>query len=88
MAWSPPRSSQDDVELLWKQLENQPGLEVEVDLATQTITAGSLTISFQVDPYIKWRLLNGLDDIALTLRHAAEIDEFEKHRPAFLPTTG
>jgi 3-isopropylmalate/(R)-2-methylmalate dehydratase small subunit len=80
--------SQDDVELLWKQLENQPGLEVEVDLATQTITAGSLTISFQVDPYIKWRLLNGLDDIALTLRHAAEIDEFEKHRPAFLPTTG
>ena len=69
--------SQDDVELLWKQLENQPGLEVEVDLATQTITAGPLTVSFQIDPYIKWRLLNGLDDIALTLRHAAEIDEFE-----------
>ena len=78
---------QDDVELLWKQLENQPGLEVDVDLESQTITAGPLTVSFQIDPYIKWRLLNGLDDIALTLRHAAEIDEFEQHRPGFLPTT-
>jgi len=80
--------AQDDVELLWKQLENQPGMEVEVDLETQTITAGSLTVTFQIDPYIKWRLLNGLDDIGLTLRHAAEIDEFERRRPAFLPTTG
>jgi 3-isopropylmalate/(R)-2-methylmalate dehydratase small subunit len=78
---------QDQVELLWKLLENQPGTAVDVDLATQTIVAGSLTISFQIDPYIKWRLLNGLDDIALTLRHADEIDVFEARRPAFLPTT-
>ncbi len=78
---------QDQVELLWKLLENHPGTEISVDLETQTIVAGSLTISFQIDPYIKWRLLNGLDDIALTLRHADEIDDFEGRRPAFLPTT-
>jgi 3-isopropylmalate/(R)-2-methylmalate dehydratase small subunit len=79
---------QDDVELLWKLLENQPGTTVTVDLATQTIVAGALTIAFEIDPYIKWRLLNGLDDIALTLRHADEVSNFEKDRPAFLPTTG
>ncbi len=78
---------QDQVELLWKLLENQPGTEVAVDLETQSIVAGSLTISFQIDPYIKWRLLNGLDDIALTLRHADEIDVFETRRAVFLPTT-
>ena len=78
---------QDQVELLWKLLENQPGTEVHTDLESQTIVAGSLTIAFQIDPYIKWRLLNGLDDIALTLRHADEIDVFEGRRPAFLPTT-
>ncbi len=79
--------TQDEVELLWKLLENAPGTEVSVDLDSQLITAGSLTISFQIDPYIKWRLLNGLDDIALTLRHADEITEFEKSRPDFLPVT-
>lgn len=79
--------SQDDVELLWKLLENAPGTEVTVDLAEQTIIAGGLTVSFEIDPYIKWRLLNGLDDIGLTLRHADEIDLFEKSRPAFKPTT-
>ncbi len=80
--------SQHDVELLWKLLENEPGTEVAVDLTTQKIVAGSLTVSFDIDPYIKWRLLNGLDDIALTLRHETEVTEFERSRPAFLPTTG
>jgi len=79
--------SQDDVELLWKLLENAPGTEVTVDLTEQTIIAGGLTVSFEIDPYIKWRLLNGLDDIGLTLRHADEIDVFEKSRPAFKPST-
>lgn len=80
--------AQDDVELLWKLLENQPGTQVTVDLATQTIVAGALTIGFEIDPYIKWRLLNGLDDIALTLRHADEVSNFESRRPRFLPTVG
>lgn len=79
--------AQDDVELLWKQLENAPGTEVTVDLAAQTISAGPLTVAFQIDPYVRWRLLEGLDDISLTLRHADEIDEFEKTRKKFLPST-
>ena len=69
--------TQDDVELLWKLLENEPGTEVTVDLEQQTISAGSLVIGFQIDPYIRWRLLEGWDDISLTLRHADEINEFE-----------
>jgi len=80
--------SQDDVELLWKLLENEPGTEVTVDLEQQTISARSLVIGFGIDPYTRWRLLEGWDDISLTLRHAEEINEFETRRPAFLPTTG
>jgi len=80
--------TQDDVELLWKLLENEPGTEVTVDLEQQAISARSLVVGFQVDPYTRWRLLQGWDDISLTLRHADEISEFERHRPAFAPTTG
>jgi 3-isopropylmalate/(R)-2-methylmalate dehydratase small subunit len=79
--------TQDEVELLWKLLENEPGTEVTVDLERQTITAGSLIIEFQIDPYTRWRLLEGWDDISLTLRHADEIEKFEQSRPAFKPVT-
>jgi 3-isopropylmalate/(R)-2-methylmalate dehydratase small subunit len=80
--------TQDDVELLWKLLENEPGAEVTVDLEQQTISARSLVIGFTIDPYTRWRLLEGWDDISLTLRHADEITDFEKNRPAFTPVTG
>ena len=80
--------TQDDVELLWKLLENEPGASVTVDLEQQTISARSLVIGFSIDPYTRWRLLEGWDDISLTLRHADEISEFENSRPAFAPTTG
>ena len=80
--------TQDDVELLWKLLENEPGTEVTVDLEQQTISARSLVIGFTIDPYTRWRLLEGWDDISLTLRHADEITEFEKNRPTFAPVTG
>jgi 3-isopropylmalate/(R)-2-methylmalate dehydratase small subunit len=76
----------EDVELLFKLLENQPGTVVTVDLTDQTITAGTLVIAFQIDPYTRWRLLEGLDDVALTLRHADDVTRFESQRPAFLPT--
>lgn len=79
--------SQDDVELIWKVLENAPGTEVSVDLEAQTVVAGSLTVGFQIDSYTRWRLLNGWDDISLSLRHADQIDEFEAGRPGYLPTT-
>jgi len=79
--------AQPDVELLWKLLENEPGTEVTVDLAEKTVQARDLTVPFDVDEYIRWRLLEGLDDIGLSLRHAEAIDAFESARPGRLPTT-
>ncbi|MDQ3826778.1 MAG: 3-isopropylmalate dehydratase small subunit [Actinomycetota bacterium] len=77
----------DDVELLWKLLEAEPGTEVTVDLLEQTVQAKDLTFGFAIDGYTRWRLLEGLDDIALSLRHVQEIDAFEAARPSWLPTT-
>jgi len=79
--------SQDDVELLWKLLENEPGTSVTVDLESRTVTAGDLTAAFQVDDYARWRLLEGLDDISLTLRHEGDITAYEGTRPAWKPVT-
>ncbi len=79
--------AQPDVELLWKLLENEPGTEVTVDLTEKTVEARDLTVSFEIDDYTRWRLLEGLDDIGLTLRHADAIGAFEEARPARLPTT-
>ncbi|GGM40740.1 3-isopropylmalate dehydratase small subunit [Longimycelium tulufanense] len=78
---------QSDVEQLWKVLENEPGTEVTVDLREKTVRAKDFTAGFSIDDYTRWRLLEGLDDIALTLRRAADIDEFEKGRPSWLPST-
>jgi 3-isopropylmalate/(R)-2-methylmalate dehydratase small subunit len=79
--------AQDDVELLWKELENHPGTEVTVDLTAQTVSAGALVVPFQIDAYTRWRLLAGWDDISLTLRHADAIGDFERARPNFKPVT-
>jgi 3-isopropylmalate/(R)-2-methylmalate dehydratase small subunit len=76
-----------DVELLWKLLENEPGTEVTVDLQERTVQAKDLTVAFSVDDYTRWRLLEGLDDIALSLRHADHIEAFEESRPSWLPNT-
>lgn len=78
---------QSDVEQLWKLLEAEPGTEVTVDLREKTVRAKEFTARFGIDDYTRWRLLEGLDDIALTLRHVAEIDEFESSRPEWNPTT-
>jgi 3-isopropylmalate/(R)-2-methylmalate dehydratase small subunit len=79
--------AQPDVELLWKLLENEPGTEVTVDLSEKSVQAKDLTLRFEIDDYIRWRLLEGLDDIGLTLRNADAIDRFESARPARLPRT-
>jgi len=79
--------AQPDVELLWKLLENDPGTEVTVDLTEKTVRARELVVPFQIDDYTRWRLLEGLDDIGLTLRHADDIAAFEAARPGHLPTT-
>jgi 3-isopropylmalate/(R)-2-methylmalate dehydratase small subunit len=79
--------TQADVELLWKALETEPGTSVTVDLQERRITCRDIEVGFEIDDYTRWRLIEGLDDIALTLRHVDEIDAFEAHRPDWLPAT-
>ena len=79
--------AQDDVELLWKLIEQNPGLELTVDLRDRTVTAGTVVVPFTIDDYTAWRLFEGLDDIGLTLRKQAEIQAYEEARPSWKPRT-
>jgi 3-isopropylmalate/(R)-2-methylmalate dehydratase small subunit len=79
--------AQDDIELIWKVLENHPGTEVAVDLESRTATCGTVVAPFQIDDYTRWRLMEGLDDIGLTLRHEEEITAYEARRPGWMPAT-
>ncbi|MHA7180922.1 3-isopropylmalate dehydratase small subunit [Arthrobacter sp. MDB2-24] len=79
--------AQDDIELIWKILENEPGTTVTVDLESRTVQCGSVSAPFQIDDYTRWRLLEGLDDIGLTLRQEEHITAFEASRPSYKPTT-
>lgn len=74
-----------DIELIWKQLEQQPGLEVTVDLGAKTVRVGESLYPFDIDDYTQWRLMEGLDDIGLTLRKIDQIEAFEAQRPSFKP---
>jgi 3-isopropylmalate/(R)-2-methylmalate dehydratase small subunit len=78
---------QDVIEKLWELVESDPKLAVTVDLNTKTVSAGDLVADFQIDDYVRWRLLEGLDDVALTMQKAEKIDQFESTRPSFLPAT-
>ncbi|GAB3624847.1 3-isopropylmalate dehydratase small subunit [Mariniluteicoccus endophyticus] len=78
---------QDDVERLWGVLEADPATRVEVDLENRTISAGGLRLGFAIDDHTRWRLMEGLDDIGLTLRHADDIERFEVTRSAHKPKT-
>jgi 3-isopropylmalate/(R)-2-methylmalate dehydratase small subunit len=79
--------AQDDIELIWKELENHPGTGITVDLEARLVTCGSIVAPFQIDDYTRWRLLEGLDDIGLTLRHEEAITAYEGQRPSYKPTT-
>ncbi|WP_099024847.1 3-isopropylmalate dehydratase small subunit [Mycolicibacterium palauense] len=79
--------TQDDLELLWKLIEQQPGLEITVNLQDRNIVAGTVVVPFTIDDYTAWRLLEGLDDIGLTLRKLDSIEAFEARRPAWKPHT-
>ena len=79
--------SQAVVEDLWAAIEADPTLAVTVDLEQRRITAGDIVADFDVDDYVRWRLMEGLDDIGITMTSASDIDEFERSRPAFKPTT-
>lgn len=64
-----------------------PSTELSVDLETRTVSGGGVGASFDIDDFTRWRLLEGLDDVGLTLRHEAEIDAYEARRSSWLPTT-
>ncbi len=78
---------ESDIERIWALLEEEPGREMTVDLESQTVTVGALSIGFDIDAYTRWRLLEGLDDIALTLRNEQAISEFESRRERWRPRT-
>jgi 3-isopropylmalate/(R)-2-methylmalate dehydratase small subunit len=75
------------VERLWAIVEADPGMNATVDLVARTVTVGELTVPFEIDDYTRWRLLEGLDDIGLTLRDEARITEFETTRESWRPRT-
>lgn len=79
--------TEDEVEQIWAVLEANPGIEMTVDLTAKTATVGDLQVSFEIDDYTRWRLLEGLDDIGLTLRDEDKITQFEARREAWRPQT-
>ncbi|KAB2810468.1 3-isopropylmalate dehydratase small subunit [Pimelobacter simplex] len=78
---------EDVVEKLQSYLEANPGAEVSVDLEARTVKAGDIEATFQIDDYTRWRLLEGLDDIGITLGHDADIAAYESGRPSWKPVT-
>jgi 3-isopropylmalate/(R)-2-methylmalate dehydratase small subunit len=74
-------------EQLWQYLEAKPGAEITVDLESEQITFGSNSVPFDIDPYVRWRLLEGLDDVGITMQQLDKISEFEQKRPSWSPKT-
>ena len=75
------------VEALWIAIESDPTTAITVDLETRTVSYKSVSVNFELDDYTRWRLMEGLDDIGLTLKHTDSIDAFESKRPAYKPKT-
>ncbi|MEO8106451.1 MAG: 3-isopropylmalate dehydratase small subunit [Actinomycetes bacterium] len=75
------------VERLWALAESEPMAQVAVDLRSRTVAFAGETVAFELDDYSRWRLLEGLDDVGLTLRHTDEVASFEVSRPAWMPRT-
>ena len=78
---------QDAVEEIWNAIEADPNTQISVDLKSRTVSYKEITLPFTLDDYTRWRLLEGLDDIGLTLQKTDEIDAFEGKRPNFKPKT-
>src|SRR5699024_11372997 len=79
--------TQKDIEQIRAILEDTPRSEIDVDLVERQVHAGEATFRFDLDDYTRWRLMEGLDVIGLTLRHESDITAFEARRPAWLPKT-
>lgn len=79
--------TEPEVERLWAAIEADPGVQATVDLATQRVSLGDVDVAFEIDAYTRWRLMEGLDDIGLTLRDETSITEFESRRASWRPKT-
>jgi 3-isopropylmalate/(R)-2-methylmalate dehydratase small subunit len=79
--------TEPDAEKIWASIERAPGIEISVDLVAKVAIIADLTVPFEIDDYTRWRLLEGLDDIGLTLRNEAQITEFEARRENWRPKT-
>lgn len=79
--------TESEVEALWAEIERNPGTEATVDLVTQRVSLGAVDVPFEIDAYTRWRLMEGLDDIGLTLRDETAITEFESRRSRWRPKT-
>ena len=79
--------SEKDIETIWLIVDEHPGIEATVDLVARKVVVGKASFDFSIDDYTRWRLLEGLDDIALTLRNEAQITEFEARRESWRPKT-
>ncbi len=78
---------QEAVEAIWQAIEVAPSTAITVDLETRTVTYNDVSVPFELDDYTRWRLMEGLDDIGLTLKHTDSIDAFESKRASYKPTT-
>ena len=78
---------QEAVEAIWQAIEAAPSTVITVDLDTRTVSYNEVSVPFELDDYTRWRLMEGLDDIGLTLKHTDSIDAFEAKRPSYKPTT-
>lgn len=82
---------ESEIESLWQTVESAPTTEITVDLTTRTVSylaeGKELSIAFEMDDFTRWRLMEGLDDIGLTLRHTEAVDQFEAKRANFKPKT-
>ena len=76
-----------DIERIWALIDEDPGREITVDLEARTATIGDFQTSIGIDDYTRWRLLEGLDDIGLTLRNEDKIAQFEARRESWRPRT-
>lgn len=79
--------AQSVIEQLWAAVEADPATPVTVDLEARTVAFGDIVAPFEIDDYVRWRLLEGLDDIGITLQNGELIERFERTRPTFLPRT-
>ena len=79
--------TEDETKQIWEIIDANEGIAASVDLPNQTLSAGDLTVSFEIDAYTKWRLMEGLDDIGLSLRDEGAITSYEQSREAWKPLT-